>query len=91
MPQPAPCRRNRLLYRPPRGARPPESDLQYKVTENGTALNGVLSNENKMTTEPNENDMIRIIEKPTIAVADNTFEGKQYSALINESVTGQVI
>lgn len=37
------------------------------------------------------NDMIRIIEKPTIAVADNTFEGKQYSALINESVTGQVI
>ena len=37
------------------------------------------------------NDMLRIIEKPTIAVADNTFEGKQYSALINESVTGQVI
>ncbi len=37
------------------------------------------------------NDLIKIIEKPTIAVADNTFEGKAYSALINESVTGQVI
>jgi len=37
------------------------------------------------------NDMKKIIEKPTIAVADNTFEGKAYSALINESVTGQVI
>ena len=37
------------------------------------------------------NDIMRIIEKPTIAVSDNTFEGKKYSALINESVTGQVI
>ncbi len=37
------------------------------------------------------NDMFRIIKKPTIGVADNTFEGKDYSALINESVTGQVI
>lgn len=37
------------------------------------------------------NDIIKIIEKPTIAVSDNTFEGKKYSALINESVTGQVI
>lgn len=37
------------------------------------------------------NDMFRIIQKPTIGVADNTFEEKDYSALINESVTGQVI
>lgn len=37
------------------------------------------------------NDILRIIEKPTIGIADNTFEGKDYSALINESVTGQVI
>ena len=37
------------------------------------------------------NDTVRLIEKPTIGVADNTFDGKEYSALINESVTGQVI
>ncbi len=37
------------------------------------------------------NEIVRIVEKPTIAVTDNTFEEKNYSALINESVTGQVI
>ena len=36
-------------------------------------------------------DIFRIIEKPTIAISDNTFRGKGYSALINEAVTGQVI
>ena len=37
------------------------------------------------------NDTIRIIDRPTIGVTSSTFEGKTYSALINESVTGQVI
>ena len=37
------------------------------------------------------NDTIKIVEKPTIGVTNSTFEGKAYSALINESVTGQVI
>ncbi len=37
------------------------------------------------------NDIIKVIEKPTIAISDNTFDGKEFNALINESVTGQVI
>lgn len=36
-------------------------------------------------------ETVRIVEKPTIAITDNTFDGKEYQALINEAVTGQVI
>jgi len=37
------------------------------------------------------NELLKITEKPCIAISDNTFDGKNYSALINEAVTGQVI
>ena len=36
-------------------------------------------------------NMKRIIYKPSVAVTDNTFDKNKYTALINEAVTGQVI
>lgn len=36
-------------------------------------------------------NMKRVIYKPSVAVTDNTFDKNKYTALINEAVTGQVI
>lgn len=36
-------------------------------------------------------ETVKITEKPCIAISDNTFNGKNYSALINEASVGQVI